>query len=235
MTESVGHGLQCVRKRLAALQEDAADDPFENPRIADIDGARSKAQSNHRGGDLRRRSKRAGRKGQKVFNVGGQRDLNGQRAIFLPSGRRHEPVGHFFLQHQRGVAEDPAVISAFEQREQDGGGHVVGKVSRDAHGLLFVAQRAFQIQFEDVRLDDTEIRDMFADERGRQIAIDLHSYDASRSRCQRAGQRSAAGSDFEEGFMSRGFDGVDELGDPDRLEEVLAEPLPWLPSSAFCL
>src|SRR5204862_8206096 len=66
-----------------------------------------------------------------------------------------------------------------------------------------------------------------ADECGRQIAIDLDGDDATRSRCQRAGQRSAPGPDFEEGFIARRVDCVDELGDPDRLEEVLAEPLPW--------
>ena len=57
-----------------------------------------------------------------------------------------QPVGHLLLQHQRGVAKEPAVIRGVQQLEQDRRRDVVGKVADDANGWAFVAQQIGEIR-----------------------------------------------------------------------------------------
>ena len=69
---------------------------------------RQEIEPHHRGGDLRRRTERAGRQGEQVRHPRTPPEQHGQHSVIARARRRHEPVGHLLLQHHRRVA-DPAV------------------------------------------------------------------------------------------------------------------------------
>ena len=105
----VGDRLERVQQRLPALQEDAADQTLERVEVADILPRRPEPQAHDRGGDLRRRTKRAGRQRQEPLDVRQQRHLDRQASVVARPWRRREPVGDFLLEHQGRVRKEPAV------------------------------------------------------------------------------------------------------------------------------
>src|SRR5687768_3034580 len=111
-----------------------------------------------------------------------------------------------------------------KELEQDRRSDVVGKIADDAHGFRDVAQEIGQVDVEEVALDQVKVRKLCA-EGGREIAIDFDGEQAFDPGCQRHRERAAAGSDLEERVVGVSVERVDELGDPRRLEEVLAESL----------
>ena len=58
-----------------------------------------------------------------------------------------------------------------------------------------------------------------------EVTIDLERDHRPRALDERARQRAAAGSDFDEELIGFRIDGADHFVDPDPLEKVLAEPL----------
>ncbi len=150
--------------------------------------------------------------------------MNRQGAISIGARRCDEAIGHFLLQHQRRIPQHPPIVGVVEQLEQDWGGDVVGKVADHAYGLLGIAEQIGEIDVEEIRANEFDVRDS----RGkscREIAIDLDGEEALHSGGQRHGQRAAARSDLEERLVWACVESVNELCDPGRLQKMLAESL----------
>ena len=79
--------------------------------------------------------------------------------------------------------------------------------------------------FQEVSLHDGKVRDRFGFERGGEVAVDFEGRDRLCAGGERARERTRTGADLDELLIRLRRDRLDDLVDPDRLQEVLAEAL----------
>ena len=178
--------------------------------------------------NLRRRPKRAGRQLHDDLNVCGVLDQDAEDAVLLAAGRRDQPVGDFALEHHGCIGKwNGGLPGPIDQFEQDGRRHVIWQVPRGAHDTRHLVrfQSEILIRLQEVARDDRQSRRCRRLKSCGEVAIDLERDHRPRALDERARQRAAAGSDFDEELIGFRIDGADHFVDPDPLEKVLAEPL----------
>ena len=117
----------------------------------------------------------------------------------------------------------PVAPVRVDQREQDRGGDVVGKVAGDAERPLGGERR--EIEVEEVGVHERDVRRNARLQRRDHVAVELDGREPRDPRRQPQRQRAGAGPDLEEAIVGCGVDRRDELVRPRGLEEVLAETL----------
>ncbi len=115
-----------------------------------------------------------------------------------------------------------AVAARLEQREEDRGGHVVGKVAGDPK--VASGDRP-QVEVEEVLLDERDVRRQPWRQCLRHLAVQLDGGQVGDERREPERERARARTDLEKAIGRLRGDRLHQPVCPRRLEEVLSEPL----------
>ena len=194
-------------------------------------GARSgpaKPKRDERGADAWHRAERPGRQAQNSGCACPERGHHRKRAVARRARLRGHPVGHFALQHEDGVV-DRLLASNAQHLQQDRRRDVVRQIADDPDRAASGSGPG-ELAHGPRNIDREEIGILNVDRGGRartqlcgETRIDFDPDNTRPGLGERPGQRAAARPDFEKAVVGRWCDGVDDLRDPGRLEEVLAE------------
>ena len=145
---------------------------------------------------------------------------DGEHAVIAGPRLRVDTVRDFPLQHERRIDEATATTMSTNEREQDRGGHVIRKVSRDSEAQA--RRERVEIELEEVGLNERHVRRRFRRQQRNHLGIELDRGDARHSRCQPQRQRSGAGADLEKSVVGFRVDCRNQLVRPCRLQKVLS-------------
>lgn len=204
------------------MDEDGPHETLERRGI-DLGRPGTKSQAHHGRSDLWRRSEGARGQRQQSFDICRQGGLQGQGAVAVSTGSRHQPVGDLLLQHHRCVKKLPSLVGMAQKAKEYRRRDVVRKIPGDPHGARFIPQQPGDIDVEEIRGDEVNVVRYACGQRRGQVAVDFDGDDTPDTRGERARQCATTRANLEERLVRRRGDDLNQLVDPGGFEEVLAE------------
>ena len=127
--------------------------------------------------------------------------MQGQGAVAVSPGRRHQPVGDLLLQHHRCVQKLPALVCMAQEAKQYRRRDVVRKVPNHAQWSRFIPQQRGEVDLQEIRDDEVNVVRYAGGQCRGQVPVDFDGNDPADAWGQRARQCAMTRSDLEERFI----------------------------------